>query len=612
VITSLLPPPFSRPGLEAEPVESAPDSAKLTQASDGKSAWWRWTSRLEWVAALLIAVVAVALHLRFVTHVGGLWRDETNSVQLATLPTFAETWHFLDYDSFPILFFTLLRGWLGVFGSDNDVALRTLGCITGLAVLGALWWNARAFGIRWPLLSLALVGLNPMLIRYGDSTRAYGLGIFLILLTLRSFWRLVDKPSPPDARRVAAAAMLAVLSVQCLYYNSVLLLAIAAGAVAIAVRKRAWRMVGLVLGIGLLAAASLLPYVPMMRRMRDWTFMVSYPADFAWLWKRVCEVLGSPDPLGVWLWLSLLLASFAVVASFAAARLWHRLKGLRTTVESSERAPSSSCITPKGDQPHSLPDAVLFAASALVTGIIGYAVFLRMLHYYTQPWYYITLVAFAACALEVILGAWPVTARHRALSLFLRTGRLAAGLALLCFTALPDWDEMPLRHTNVDLLATRLRPLANSGDVILVPRWECAIPLSRYYRGPAEIITLPPIADHRFHRYDLVLRQMMTADPIHPVLTRLGETLHSGHRIFLAGAVSVPDPASPLLIPPPAYRDVGGVWHGGDFYSAWQLQIAQFLIAHATRGGQIAIPVPGNARVQEFENLELGMAEGWR
>ena len=86
-----------------------------------------------------------------------------------TLPSFGEVLHFLDYDSFPILFFAVLRGWSGVFGSDNDTALRALGCIIGLAVLGALWFNARAFGIRWPVLSLALIGLNPMLIRYGDS-----------------------------------------------------------------------------------------------------------------------------------------------------------------------------------------------------------------------------------------------------------------------------------------------------------------------------------------------------------------------------------------------------------------------------------------------------------
>jgi hypothetical protein len=235
-----------------------------------------------------------------------------------------------------------------------------------------------------------------------------------------------------------------------------------------------------------------------------------------------------------------------------------------------------------------------------------------MLHYYTQPWYYITLVAFAACVLEVILGAWLLTARHRALPLFLRTGRLAAGLALLFFTALPDWDEMPVRHTNVDLLAARLRPLANGGDVILVPRWECAIPLARYYRGPAEIITLPPINDHRFHRYDLFLRQMMTADALHPVLARLEEVLRSGHRVFVAGTLPVPEDDRPLPIPLPAYRDARGNWHGSAYNSIWELQAGRLLSAHATRAGHIAVPIPGKAQVQGFEKLDLWVAEGWR
>jgi hypothetical protein len=544
--------------------------------------------------------VAAALHVRFVTHVGGLWRDEANSVHLANLPSFGEVLGFLDYDSFPILFFAVLRGWSVAFGSDNDAALRALGCVTGFAVLGALLFNARAFGIRWPMLSLALIGLNPMLIRYGDSTRAYGLGIFLILLTFRSFWLLVNKPSPPKARRVLAASVLALLSVQCLYYNSVLLLAIAAGTITVAVRRRAWRTVGVVLGIGILAAASLLPYVPMMRRMREWTFMVSYPADFAWLWKRICEVIGSPDPLGVWLWLGLFAVGVGVIASLALSQLWK-----------TKRA-SSVKVSLYPDQSHPVPDAVLFAAVALIVGVVGYAVFLRALHYYTQPWYYITLVAFSACALEVVFGAWPLTPKPQVLPLLLRRSRLAVALALLCFTGFANWEEMPVRHTNLDLLAARLRPLATNGDVILVPRWECAIPIARYYRGPAEIITLPPMADHRFHRYDLVVRQMMTVDPLKPVLTRLEDVLRSGHRVFVAGTLPSPDAYRPLPNPPPAYRDSAGGWHGGDYNRLWQLQVAQFLSAHAARGEHIEVPIPGKARVQEFENLELGMAEGWR
>ena len=260
----------------------------------------------------------------------------------------------------------------------------------------------------------------------------------------------------------------------------------------------------------------------------------------------------------------LVIVGLGVVASFAASQLWRRFARQRINAEDAEQVPLSS--VPLGpDQPPSPPDAVLFAAIALIVGIAGYAAFLRMLHYYTQPWYYVTLLAFAACALDVVFGAWPIGAGPRVLPVLLRSGRLVAALALLCFAGLPDWEEMPVRHTNVDLLAARLRPLAADGDVILVPRWECAIPLARYYRGPAEIISLPPIDDHRFHRYDLVLRQMMTADPLHPVLARLEEVLRSGHRVFLAGTLPFPDADYPLPSLPPAYRDAGGSWHGGPY-----------------------------------------------
>ncbi len=555
-----------------------PASPGAREASASDANFSRALEIFEVFAVVIIALVSIALHVRFATHAGGLWRDEANSVNLATLPSFAEALRFLDYDSFPILFFALLRGWTDLFGLQNDAALRALGLITGLGILAALFKNARTFGIRWPVLSFALLGLNPIFIRYGDSTRAYGLGIFLIVLTFGSFWRLVETRARPKPARVAVAMFLALLSVQCLYHNSVLLLAIAAGAVAVAIQKRAWRAIGIVLALGMFSAVSLLPYVPMMQRMRKWTFLIRYDADFAWLWERICVVLGAPNSFGLWLWPGLLAIGISV-----AAVAWARRR--------------------------SVPAAVLFAMVASVVGVASYAIFLRSLHYVTQPWYYIALLAFVACALEIFFAGWMNSPR---LNFAMRIGRLSVALLVLSAASLPAWKDLSTRQTNLDLVAARLRALTAPGDLVLLPLWETAIPLSRYYHGPAEVMTLPLMGDHRFHRYDLYLREMMKPDPLRSVFARLENVLHSGHRVFVVGYVPFEKTDEKIPIIPPAYQDTDGHWHGGAYRDSWQMQTGHFLRLHAVHARNVAVPVPNAAPVQEYENMELTLVEGWR
>ncbi len=574
---------------EEDVVERASGTSSAASARSFAARASPWVRRLEWATVILVGCLSVALHLRFVTSVGGLWRDEANSAHLATLPAFADVCHFLDYDSFPILFFTILRGWLGVFGADNDAALRALGFVIGLGVLAALWLNSRAFGARLPVLSLALIGLNPMLIRYCDSSRAYGLGILLILLTLRSFWRLVEAPGAPGAKRTAVAMLLALLSVQCLYYNAVLLLAIAAGTVTVAAMRRAWRTAGIVFGMGIVSAVSLLPYVPMMRRMREWTFLVSYPADFAWLWKRGCEVIGSPDPILVWIWSGLFVAAIGLAVVAAV-------------------------LTIRGNRRLQLPPAIAFVAVTLVVAVPGYASFLNVLNYYTQPWYYITIVAFAACLIDIVFGVCGSGDGNPCpiLKLFLRGVRIGVAFALVGLAGLPAWGELPTRHTNVDLVAARLQPLTKQGDLILVSRWECAIPLCRYYHGEAEIMTLPPIEDHRFHRYDLVLRQLMKTDAAQSVLTRMEAALRSGHRVFLAGELPFPEVDTPVPDLAALHREADGEWHGTAYSGVWRLQAGYLLRAHAVNATHLEVRVPGGAGVQEHEDLKLAVFNGWR
>ena len=87
---------------------------------------------------MLLTALIVVLHGASLNHAGGLWRDEANTMSVATLPSLSLLWHTLKFEAFPLLPFVTLRGWAAMVGADNDFGLRIFGFLTGLGVLGAL------------------------------------------------------------------------------------------------------------------------------------------------------------------------------------------------------------------------------------------------------------------------------------------------------------------------------------------------------------------------------------------------------------------------------------------------------------------------------------------
>ena len=215
----------------APPVFSHP-AAQATVSS-------RASGRPQWLVALALTAFAAALRITLAQHAGGLWRDEANGVNLATMPNWADLWNMNHFDSAPILWFLVLRAWTALAGAANDTGFRLLGLVVGLSILGALWLNARSF-LRFslPLLSLALVGFNPEIIRSGDSMRAYGPGTLAILLACGLLWHAVQSPSP---WRVALAVFGSVVAVQTLFQNALLLFALGVSCMLVAARRRLWR-----------------------------------------------------------------------------------------------------------------------------------------------------------------------------------------------------------------------------------------------------------------------------------------------------------------------------------------------------------------------------------
>jgi hypothetical protein len=53
--------------------------------------------RAEWAVCLGATLAAIGLHVIYLTHAGGLWRDETNSIHIATSATAGEVWRMQAY-----------------------------------------------------------------------------------------------------------------------------------------------------------------------------------------------------------------------------------------------------------------------------------------------------------------------------------------------------------------------------------------------------------------------------------------------------------------------------------------------------------------------------------
>jgi hypothetical protein len=421
--------------------------------------------------------------------------------------------------------------------------------------------------------------MSPSLVVWGDSIRAYGLGIALIVLTGVLLWRFIEDPRPA---RFALAAGAAIISVHALFYNSVLLLAYCAGAVAVCTLNREWKKSAQVVLIGSLAAISMLPYAATIRDARKWDALVRMPDyDLAWFRVMLDETLrpGGQWALGVWV----VLFALAVFVGVRAVRLPTKL-----AISQSQR------------------EVALFSVVTLVVAVVAIFLFLENLSYYTRPWYYLTLLAVAAVCIDALFGAVMHAPAHR-------IARLGVVLLIAGASFVPATRAVQQRMTNVDIIALQLSAISQRQDFIVVNSSHTGITFARYYRGSADWMTVPSFDFHRFHRYDIIHQKMMLADqriPVRPVIDRARETLRTGHRVFVVGGLELPPDNEPPTPLPPAPLPGREPWPEHMYNRQWSLMVGHFLQTHSNR--IVPLPVKVAGVVSDYENVRLLAVEGWR
>ena len=547
-----------------------------------------WADGAEWALGLGLTVFAVILHLRVLTHAGPLWRDEANTIAVASRPGFVGMLAALEHESFPILPFAGVRAWSGLGLGGGDFGLRLLGFCVGMGILGALWWNRRRTRGELPLVALALFALNPVVIRWGDSLRGYGLGALLVVLTFGSVYRMCASPS---LWSFACATAAAILSVQSVYQNALLLAAMCAGGCAVAVRNRRWTVAAMSAAVGASAAASLIPYAAIIARAREHFVVITLNADFARIWSALREALGSPEKAGgagtasgnftllVWL-LALTLAIVGGVRSLAGR------KTEATGVEAND---------------NSNRDLALYGSTVAFAAPVLFFAFVYRLRFLTEPWYFIVLLATIAVASDAALCGLRLSAGWR-------TAKAALCAAVAVASTVTAFASFGERQTNIDLIAATVRNQAAPADLVVLNPWFYGISFGRYFDGATPWVQVPVLSDRTIHRFDLIKEQMTRDEPLQPLIDRMADTLRAGHRVWIVGALSAPPKGQPPRRLPPA-SDRNG-WYSSPYLASWSQEVGFFLQAHGASGKRV--PIQADGPVGKYEALSLIVVEGWK
>ena len=526
-------------------------------------------SRLLWLVALLVVAAATALHFHFIGHAGGFWRDEVNTINVASHHSLDE----FRKDSFPVLFPLLVHCWLA---GPGEASLRTLGLLVGLVILATLCFAGFKIRRTPPLIALVLFGLNPTLLVIGDSLRAYGLGTWLIAVVMfTAAWFLLR----PGWLRFFWLALACVLSVQTLYHNAVFVGAICLGALVVCLRRKNFPALAQIFLAGALAAFSLLPYLHGVVAGRADSASLRTGLNPLRLLNGLGETFGFPMAQFSFVWLVLF-----------AGLLWHAWWLWRTN----EQPAAPENIS---------DDLPIFAAVTVAVSVFGFLAFLWLAALPSQSWYFLPLMAVAAVGLDLAWPQWPAKIR------------LALVVLLVCAAAYMTpitWRILETRYTNVDVWTRQMEKSVAPGDYVIVDPWYCGITFAHDFKPVTDWDTLPPLTDHATHRYDLVKLQLQNTNAIAPVLEKISETLSSGHRVWIValwGWMDIPEPGTVAPPPlPPAPLGIYG-WSEVPYTYSWVSQVAHRIGDQSVKFERVKNP---DAAGRFIEETELFVAEGWR
>lgn len=243
--------------------------AGLAEIAKGRSFW-----------LVLIGILALAAALRLPgLSARSLWLDESYSAWFAAL-SLHELWTEAPlYETHPPLYYTLLKGWITLFG-DSEAAIRSLSLGAGLAtvLLAGLAGRILRLGVagdKAALLGALMLAINPAGIVYAQEARPYALqmlaasGTILSALSLAGMFCATQARPPLRSAAMPIGCLAATAGAMLWLHNTSVFIAFGLWlglATALLAAPRGNRLPGLAAAFiaGLLALAIWSPFLPML------------------------------------------------------------------------------------------------------------------------------------------------------------------------------------------------------------------------------------------------------------------------------------------------------------------------------------------------------------
>jgi mannosyltransferase len=151
-------------------------------------------------------VISAGLQLASLTK-WSVWHDEGYTAMLVDYPL-AEMVQRTALDVHPPLYYVLLKGWLAVMG-DSVLTARLFSVICMLAAAGVtVLFIRRFYSERYAAWAAIPIALGPMLIRYGQEMRMYGLVALLAITATWVFMSLLERRGDKSYFRSARGRLL--------------------------------------------------------------------------------------------------------------------------------------------------------------------------------------------------------------------------------------------------------------------------------------------------------------------------------------------------------------------------------------------------------------------